>query len=130
MPRSAWMLRAGLLLLVSLNAYTLHPDHGPDRPAPEMAWFKLELMYRRAAASLTPQLQPGDVVAAGDIGMVGWVTKAPILDTIGLISPEAVSYYPLDPSLLVINYAIAPDLIRDLQPDYLITHSLMIAASY
>jgi arabinofuranosyltransferase len=107
-------------LVFSLNAYTLHPDHGPDRPAPEMAWFKLELLYRQAAKLIKPDLQPGDVIAAADIGTVGWFSEAPILDTLGLISPEATPYYPLDPSLLVIQYAISPDLIRDLQPEYLV----------
>jgi hypothetical protein len=110
-----------LVLPLSLNAYTLHPDHGPDRPAPEMAWFKLELLYQQAAELVRPHLQPGDTIAAGDIGAVGWYSGAPILDTVGLISPEAASYYPLDPSALVITYAIAPDLIRDRQPEYLIT---------
>ena len=119
----AWAigLVTALLLLSSLNAYALHPDHGPDRPAPEMAWFKLELLYERAAGWLRPNLEPGDLVAAGDIGAVGWYTGAPILDTVGLISPEALPYYPLDPTLLAINYAISPDLIRDYQPEYLIT---------
>jgi len=122
-PIGAWIagLLALLLLASSLNAYTLHPDHGPDRPCPEMAWFKLELLYRQAADMVRPRLQPGDVVAAGDIGAVGWFTAAPILDTLGLISPEAVGYYPLDPSLLVITYAMSPDLIRDQKPKYLIT---------
>jgi hypothetical protein len=122
-PIGAWLtgLAALLLLASSLNAYTLHPDHGPDRPAPEMAWFKLELLYREAADVVRPRLQPGDMVAAGDIGAVGWFTGAPILDTLGLISPRAVGYYPLDPSLLVITYAISPDLIRDQKPKYLIT---------
>jgi hypothetical protein len=78
-------------------------------------------LYQRAAERLKPELQPGDVVAAGDIGAVGWFTSATILDTVGLISPEAAPYYPLDPSLLVIAYAMSPDLIRDQQPDYLIT---------
>jgi hypothetical protein len=109
-----------LLLGLSLNAYTLHPDHGPGRPAPEMAWFKLELLYEKAAGRIKPLLEPGDVVAAADIGTVGWFTGAPILDTVGLISTEAVAYYPLDPSLLVISYAASPDLIRDRQPDYLV----------
>jgi hypothetical protein len=119
----AWAvgLVTALLLLSSLNAYTLHPDHGPDRPAPEMAWFKLELLYRQAADRVRPHLEPGNLVAAGDIGAVGWYTGAPILDTVGLISPEALPYYPLDPSLLVINYAMSPDLIRDYQPEYIIT---------
>ena len=110
-----------LLLLSSLNAYTLAPDHGLDRPAPEMAWYKLELLYRQAAELVKARLEPGDVVAAGDIGAVGWFTGAPVLDTLGLISPEAVPYYPLDPSALVISYAMSPDLIRDLQPEYIIT---------
>jgi len=110
-----------LLLLASLNAYALTPDHGLDRPAPEMAWYRLELLYRQAAELVKPRLLPGDVVAAGDIGAVGWFTGAQILDTVGLISPEAVPYYPLDPSLTVINYAMSPNLIRDLQPDYIIT---------
>jgi hypothetical protein len=108
-------------LALTVNAYTLHPDHGPELPAPEMAWFKLELFYHRAAGLITPWLDAGDVVAAGDIGVVGWYTGAPILDTVGLISPEAVAYYPLDPDQLVTNYAMSADLIRDFQPDYIIT---------
>jgi hypothetical protein len=123
------MLVVVLLLLSSLDAYTLHPDHGPDRPAPEMAWFELELLYAEAADRVAPLLQPGDVIAAGDIGAVGWFTRAPILDTVGLVSPEAVPYYPLDPSLLVINYAIAPDLIRDLQPAYIVTLEVYVRES-
>jgi hypothetical protein len=118
-----------LLLLSSLNAYTLHPDHGPDRPAPEMAWFKLELLYQRAAEWVRPRLEAGDLVAAGDIGAVGWYTSARILDTVGLISPEALPYYPLNPSLLVINYAMSPDLIRDFQPEYIITLEVYVRKS-
>jgi arabinofuranosyltransferase len=128
-------LVAALLLVSSLYAYTLRPDHGPNRPAPEMAWFKLELLYRQAAELLGPRLQPGDVVAAGDIGTVGWFTGSPILDTVGLVSPEAVPYYPLDPSLLVINYAMSPDLIRDQRPAYIValevyTRKTLLAAPW
>jgi arabinofuranosyltransferase len=122
-------LVTALLLLSSSNAYTLHPDHGPDRPAPEMAWFKLELLYRRAAEWVRPRVEPGELVAAGDIGAVGWYTGAHILDTVGLISPEAVPYYPLDPSLSVISYAMSPDLIRDYQPDYIITLEVYVRES-
>lgn len=118
-----------VLLLLSLNAYTLYPDHGPDHPAPEMAWFKLELLYQEAAKLVKPHLQSGDVVAAGDIGAIGWFTDAPILDTVGLISPEAVPYYPLDPSLVVTNYAMSPDLLHDLQPAYLITLEVYVRES-
>jgi len=120
-PIGAWIagLVTLLLLASSLNAYTLHPDHGPDRPAPEMAWFKLELLYRQAADIVRPRLQPGDVVAAGDIGAVGWFTGAPILDTLGLISPQRWATIPRSVAV-VITYAISPDLIRDQKPKYII----------
>lgn len=106
--------------LVSLSEWRLHPDHGADRPAPEMAWYKLELLYRQAADFVTPQLKPGAVLAAGDVGVLGYYTNARILDTVGLNSPEALDYYPLDQSYYVINYAIAPDLILDQQPDWIV----------
>jgi hypothetical protein len=127
----AWAtgLVIALLLLSSLNAYTLQPDHGPGRPAPEMAWFKLELLYRQAAEWVRPRLEAGDVIAAGDIGAVGWYSGAPILDTVGLISPQAVPYYPLDPSLLVITYAMSPELIQDLQPEYIIALEVYVRRS-
>jgi hypothetical protein len=127
----AWAtgLVTAMLLLSLLNDYVLHPDHGPDRPAPDMAWFKLELLYREAAERLKPELQQGDVVAAGDIGAVGWFTGARILDTVGLVSPEALPYYPLDPSLLAFVYGMSPDLIRDLQPDFIITQEVYVRKS-
>ncbi len=112
-----------LLLLPSLlllSEWRIHPDHGLDRPAPEMAWYKLELLYRQAADFLAPQMSPGDVLAAGDVGVLGYYTPARILDTVGLNSPETLAYYPLDPKYYVINYAVAPDLILDQQPDWVV----------
>jgi hypothetical protein len=94
-----------------------------------MAWFKLELLYRQAAEWVRPRLEAGDVIAAGDIGAVGWYSGAPILDTVGLISPQAVPYYPLDPSLLVITYAMSPELIQDLQPEYIIALEVYVRRS-
>jgi hypothetical protein len=124
-PRHGWR-RALALVLLSLpllsliNAWTLHPDHGPDRPAPQMAYIQLELLYRQAADLVTPQLQPGDVLAAGDVGVLGYRTGAVILDTVGLNSPQTLQYYPLPPDAYVINYAISSDLILDEQPDWLV----------
>ena len=106
--------------LLLLTEWRLHPDHGIDRHAPEMAWYKLELLYRQAADFVAPQMAPGDNLAAGDVGVLGYYTPARILDTVGLNSPETLAYYPLDPSYYVINYAVAPDLILDQQPDWVI----------
>ncbi len=112
----------GLLwVFTSLNAWDIHPDHGPDRPAPNMAWYKLELLYEEAARSIAPEVTDETVVAAGDIGAVGWYSGARILDTLGLISPESTAYYPIPDEMLGSTvYAIAPDLIIDIQPDYII----------
>jgi hypothetical protein len=121
--RGRWaMVVAGILWsATSLNAWVLHPDHGPDRPAPEMAWFKLELIYEQAGRSLAPLVDEHTVIAAGDIGAIGWYSDARILDTLGLVSPQSVAYYPIDPSMLGdMPYAVAPDLILDQQPDYIV----------
>jgi len=107
-------------LLFSLREWTLHPDHGPDQPAPQMAWFKLELLYEQVGRDLAPDVTPQVVLAAGDVGALGYFSGGRILDTVGLNSPEAMGYYPLDPSLYVINYAIPPDLILDKRPAWVV----------
>jgi hypothetical protein len=69
---------------------------------------------------LAPRLKAGNVVAAGDVGALGYYSNASILDTVGLMSPEATAYYPLDPSLYAISYAIPPQLILNQKPDYVV----------
>jgi hypothetical protein len=86
-----------------------------------MAWFQLELLYEQAARSIAPEVGPHTVVAAGDIGAVGWYSGARVLDTLGLVSPESTAYYPIPQSMLATSvYAVAPDLIIDQQPDFII----------
>lgn len=126
-----WFMPTILALLVvaapaalSLREWRLHPDHGLDRPAPDMAWYKLELLYRQAAEELRPDIQqaPGSppTLAAGDVGVLGYFSGARILDTVGLNSPQSTRYYPLDPAFYVINYAIPPELILEEQPKYVV----------
>ena len=116
----------GLLVVAILGLYarswTLHPDHGPDRPAPQMAWFKLERLYRHITLDLmaSQPIAPGTRIGAGDIGMVGYVSGARILDTLGLVSPESVPYYPLPAEAYVNGYAVSTDLILEQEPDYII----------
>jgi hypothetical protein len=107
-------------LALTLNAWTLHPDHGPDRPAPEMAWFKLEQLYAEAADIVRSQANPEDTLCAGDIGVLGYQTGLRIVDTVGLVTPESSLHYPADPAIYVINYAIPADLVLALDPDYII----------
>jgi hypothetical protein len=111
-------LTAAVLLLpvaIGLAAWTFHPENGPDRPAPQMASIELEELYRQAALIMNPA--PSEMLAAGDVGVLGYYTSARILDTVGLNSPQSLGYYPIDPALYVINYAIPSALIRDNNPD-------------
>jgi hypothetical protein len=130
--RPAWRIApvtlAALALLwgaASLSGWTLHPDHGADRPAPVMAWHQIELYYRQMAETLVNDfgVTPQTRVAAGDIGTLGYFTRAQIVDTVGLVTPAMSAYYPLDPALIPEgqNYAIPPQLILDTLPDFLVT---------
>jgi 4-amino-4-deoxy-L-arabinose transferase-like glycosyltransferase len=107
-------------LLFSMSDWRLHPDHGADRPAPDMAYIQLEVLYRQAADVVSPLMNQTSVLAAGDVGVLGFYTPGRILDTVGLNSPVALKYYPLDPTNYVINYAIAPNLILDEKPDFVV----------
>jgi hypothetical protein len=118
-PRLAYAFAAPTLLLL-LNGWTLQPDHGLQRPAPRMAYIALEELYQQVAERLRPQILDGEVLAAGDIGALGYYSKARMLDTVGLITPAASRYYPLPPEAYVINYAIPSDLILDLRPAWLV----------
>lgn len=122
----AW-LRGLLVLLVFapmlgglLSEWRLRLDHGPQRPAPEMAFIQLELLYRQAADQIAPRLTSQSVLAAGDVGVLGYYTPARILDLVGLNSPEALQYYPLDKKYYAINYAVAPEMVLNLQPDAMV----------
>lgn len=104
-------------------AWQLHPDHGQDRLAPGMAYIQLELYYEEAAGFLkahSPLPLPQITIAAGDVGVLGYRTNARILDTVGLNSPQTLTYYPLAPEMYVINYAIPTRLILDELPEYVI----------
>jgi len=113
-------LLAAWPLGLTMSEWRLHPDHGAARPAPDMAYIQLELLYRQVADEVAPDLDNLSVLAAGDVGVLGFYTRARILDTVGLNSPESLKYYPLDESMYEINYAVAPDLIKDQQPDMVV----------
>ncbi len=109
--------------LLILPAWQPHPSHGPNRLAPEMAYIQLELHYEQAAHYLKSNFQrdPAQItIAAGDVGVLGYLTNANILDTVGLNSPQTLPYFPLDPQNYVINYAVPTQLILDYLPDYVV----------
>jgi hypothetical protein len=118
---------ATLTLLMSLSGWVLHPDHGPDRPAPDMAFHDIELNYERMAKRLRADygVDEDTVLAAGDIGALGFYSRAHILDTIGLVTESSPPYYADQDYLESIrademNYVIPPDLILDAQPEFVV----------
>jgi hypothetical protein len=126
--KQAFIAISSLLIILvpvtlQLKDWILHPEHGPDRPAPQMAYIQLEIYYQQAVDLIADELasQPSPpLIAAGDVGVIGYYSGARILDTVGLNSPVSTRYYPLDPSFYAINYAIPTNLILDQKPDYLI----------
>lgn len=119
-PRLALSLVLVFSLVPLLSEWRLMLDHGPARPAPEMAFIKLELLYRQAAGKIAPQMDENTLLAAGDVGVLGFYTPARILDTVGLNSPVSTRYYPLPPEDYVINYAIPAELILAEMPDWVV----------
>jgi hypothetical protein len=107
-------------IFLTLNGWSIKPDHGRTRPAPEMAFIKLELIYEEIGKDLKNVLGPGQTLAGGDIGALGYFSQAHMLDTVGLISPVSARYYPLPDSAYAINYAIPTDLILTEKPDYFV----------
>jgi len=57
------------------------------------------------------------VVAAPEIGALGYASRLRILDTVGLVSPAARAYYPLPADQLVTDNAVPASLIADARPD-------------
>lgn len=78
---SSRVLAAALLLAGAANAAAFRPAVVADR----------EDLYRDAVSALG--LSPSDVVAAPEIGAVGFYTRARVLDTLGLVSPESLPFH-------------------------------------
>ncbi len=121
-------LAAGLTLLAVLlaigNGYTFHNGGVRYR---QLVWgitttVEREALYIEVAQDLASFVSAETVVAASEIGALGYYLPARILDTAGLVSPEALLY--LDPGLArtsPLGHAISPGLIEAYRPDYIVS---------
>ena len=118
----ACVVNALLLLPVLVSLSDWGEPIGGGALAPRMAYIELEKLYQQAAARVAAQLAPGSrpVLAAGDVGVLGYDLPVRILDTVGLNSPAATRFYPLPAGQYVINYAVPTGLILEQDPDWVV----------
>ena len=79
-------------------------------------------MYERTATDLVDLVKPGETVALPEIGVLGYALDMTyIIDTVGLVSPEAIPYLLKQPAPgQTFNYAISNEMVAALQPEYVI----------
>lgn len=96
---------------------------GPFRDQWSVDLRQREFAYAAAAPDLASLIEPDSKVALPEIGVLGYVLdRAYIIDTVGLVSPQAIPYRLRAPAPdQTINYAIANEAIAQLRPDYVIT---------
>jgi hypothetical protein len=80
-----------------------------------------EQLYLTVGHGLAGSLPHGAVIAAPEIGALGWASNLPVLDTVGLVSPAALPYYPLPADQFVTDSAIPARLIADRKPEAVVT---------
>ena len=93
---------------------------------PTSVWDEREVLYREVAEDFLLGIDPHSTVAASEIGALGYFCNCRILDTVGLVSPVALQYYPVPNEAVVGKYAVPAELIRDTRPDYLVSLEIFI----
>jgi hypothetical protein len=85
--------------------------------------FMRESVYLKIADQLNQAATPNTILASPEVGALGFAFHGRILDTIGLISPQAIKYNPVfrEPSRTEGYGAVPTGLILDAQPDFVVT---------
>jgi arabinofuranosyltransferase len=105
--------RAGWAALGALTALLLWQTHlNLGHTASEQA--VREQLYREVATSLTA-VSHGEPLAATEVGVLGWYYDGPVLDLVGLVTPEAVGR----PYVETMHAAQGPN---DAGPRWLVTY--------
>jgi arabinofuranosyltransferase len=116
--RGVWMTTGLAALVVAWQLPAIDVRH-PLLPAGEE--FGREDLMLEVGRGLADQLPPTAVIAAPEIGALGYASDLRVLDTVGLVSPAALAYYPLPPEQVMADNAIPARLIVDRQPDVVVT---------
>jgi len=121
MPLRAGVAAVVVLLLVAGQATHLRwgQDHPKDRArltSTRHVNRVREFFYTQIGRQLAQHDPQKPVLAATEIGALGWSYGGPILDVFGLVSPEVLPYYRAEP-----EPHFVPELIDDLQPAFFVT---------
>lgn len=119
------------LLLVVLPISATNWLRDPHRPLtlPLNVWVERESLYPLAAKFLREEIEVGDMVAAPEIGALGYACGCSVLDTVGLVSPAALDFYPAPGQDESANYSVPVGLVQALDPDYLVSLDVFIRAT-
>jgi hypothetical protein len=115
-------LALGLLVMVSQVGHW-NAGKVPATPFTWHVWDNREALYITAVRDALAAVPAGRTVAAPEIGAIGWAApQLRILDTVGLVSPEALRYYPL-PTIAAYgpSNAVPAALLRAERPDYVLS---------
>jgi hypothetical protein len=115
----------GGLALIGLvgSALAVRLPHWPGSAYGAYTPYRLRILsYGRAAAWLNSNAAPSSSVMAAEIGMVGFeYRQGPVLDAAGLVTKEALDCRPPFGPDNPTGGAIAPELVRRTQPDFVVT---------
>jgi hypothetical protein len=120
---------AVLLVVLPISATNWLRDAHQPPTLPLNVWVEREGLYLLAAEFLRDKIEAGEVVAAPEIGALGYACGCSVLDTVGLISPAALSFYPAPEQDGSANYSVPVRLVEALKPDYLVTLDVFIRSS-
>jgi len=88
--------------------------------------------YAHIARWLNGRSKPTDRVCISEIGAFGYHYRGPILDGLGLVSPEVLPYHPLPDSLRPngLKGAIPPQVVRDFLPEFVVSLDVFAGAVF
>ncbi len=116
----------GLFLAAELAGLNLGRKPAAGWWVPRSVLVEREALYQEAAARFLSDLEANSTVAAPEIGALGYYCDCRIFDTVGLVSPSALRYYPVPVEAVVAIYAVPSELIRDTTPEYLVSLEVFI----
>ena len=88
-----------------------------------LPYLERGVVYREAALYLQEKTQGKELIAASDIGILGYFYHGPVLDLMGLVSDKPLAFYPIRDKAGVaytgMEYLIPPKAIAYFKPKYL-----------